>query len=86
MDIHKLREEIRSFVLENFLPDEDSASLTDSTPLIATGILDSINTVRLISHLEQQYGIKLDLPTLDTAQLNTIPGICQLIATGKKPR
>ena len=42
---------VKSFILKEFLPDEDPDELTESTELISTGILDSIAILKLVTHL-----------------------------------
>lgn len=58
-----IRETAKNFILAEFLPDEDPDRLTDTTTLISSGIIDSIGLVRLITHLEDSFGI--EIPTID---------------------
>ncbi len=50
---------IKDFILSEFLPGEDPDELTDGTPLISGGILDSIATLKLVMFLEEKFGITL---------------------------
>ena len=38
MDEQELKAKIKTYILNEFLPGEDPAALTDSTPLVTTGI------------------------------------------------
>ena len=55
-----MRETIRQFVLSEFLPGESPANLHDDTPLRTSGILDSMATLKLVSFVEEQFGIEVE--------------------------
>lgn len=63
---------VRDYLLEEVLVGEDPTALTESTPLVSSGVLDSISTARLVSHLENQFGIRLKASEVDAAHLNTV--------------
>lgn len=69
----------RQYILDEFLPGENPAHLTDSTPLISGGILDSLATLRLVAFLEEQYGITLDAHEVSMDRINTIADIAKLV-------
>jgi len=71
--------EVKSFVLENFLPGEDPANLTPDTPLITGGILDSIGTLKLVVFLENQFGITLEAHEAGAEHLDNLDSIESLI-------
>ena len=48
----QIESEVKAFLLGEFLPDEDPSALSSGTPLVSSGVLDSISIVRLVSHLE----------------------------------
>ena len=68
----EIRSDVREYLLTEFLPGEDPAALTDSTPLISGGILDSIASVKLVSHLEERYGILFEANEVSVDYLDTI--------------
>ena len=74
---------IKEVILREFLPGEDSSELTDTTPLITGGILDSIATVKLVMFIEERYGISLQAHEVDAEHLDTISQIAQLIRSKK---
>jgi acyl carrier protein len=71
--------DVREFILQEFLPGEDPADLTDDLQLITTGILDSIATLKLIMHLEERYNIKLEAHEADRHRMDTVGKIAELI-------
>jgi acyl carrier protein len=74
---------VKKFILREFLPGEDPDELTDTTPLISGGILDSIATIKLVLFLEEQYGIKVEAHETDPEYLDTIASITQLVCSKK---
>ena len=79
-----VRDAVKSFILKEFLPGEDPANLTNDLPLITTGILDSIATLKLVLHLEETYGITLEAHEADKENLDTIDKITSLVASKTK--
>ena len=67
---------IRSFVLAEFLPGEDTNKLTPTTPLVSAGILDSIATLKLVMFLEKEFDIQIEAHEADEEHLNTLEAIC----------
>jgi acyl carrier protein len=70
---------IRRYILEEFLPGEDPGNLTPTTPLMSTGILDSLSTLKLISFLEQEFNIKVAAHESDEENFNTLQAISNLV-------
>ena len=75
-DIHDV---VKVHILEEYLPGERPENLTDSTPLITGGILDSITTLKLVVFLEERYGIELQAHEVDAEHLDTMPQIVRLV-------
>ncbi len=70
---------VKAYILEEFLPGEKEDALSDSTPLITGGILDSISTVRLVSLLEERYGIEFQAHELSADYLNSVAAIASTV-------
>ncbi len=70
---------VKSYILETFLPGEDPQALTGSTPLITSGILDSLATLDLVSFLETQYGLEFEAADIDPNRIGTLDDIARLI-------
>lgn len=69
----------KSYIIGEFLPGESPESLENTTPLITSGILDSIGTVKLVSFLEETYGIELEAHEMSVDLLNTVDDIVRLV-------
>jgi acyl carrier protein len=72
-------EAIRNFILREFLPGEDPGELTGRTPLITGGILDSISTLKLVTFLEDHFGITIEAHEAGVDHLDTIERIGALV-------
>ena len=71
--------EVRNYILSEFLPDEDPASLENTTPLISAGILDSIATAKLVSHLEERFDIRFKAHEVGAQKLDTVEKIVDAV-------
>jgi acyl carrier protein len=74
-----IRSTVKDYILHEFLPGEDPAELTDSTPLVSGGVLDSIATIKLVMFLEERFGIKLEAHEADAENLDTLTSIAELV-------
>jgi acyl carrier protein len=72
-------EVIKSFILEEFLPGESPDQLTESTPLVTGGILDSLATLKLVTFLEEKFQIEVLPHEVDTENLDTLAHIAKLV-------
>jgi acyl carrier protein len=52
-------DEIRSFVVSNFLFGQNADKLTDDQSFLETGIIDSTGVLELVAFLEQQFSISI---------------------------
>ena len=76
-----VNEIIKGYILEEFLPGENPAELTDSTPLITGGILDSLATIKLVAFLEERFQIKIQAYETMVDYLDTVSDIAQLVSS-----
>ena len=81
-----IREQVRHFIVQNFLPGEDPKNLTDDTELKESGILDSLSTLKLVTFLEETFGIELEASDLDAGNLASIANIERLVTQKKAAR
>jgi acyl carrier protein len=81
--MQELKDTIKEYVLKEFLPGENPSELTDSTPLITGGILDSLATLKLVVFLEERFQIKIQAHETMVDYLNTISDIAQLVDSKK---
>lgn len=74
-----IKQGIKDFIMAEFLPGESPDDLTDGTPLITGGILDSIATLKLVMHVEETYGVSFEPHEVDKENLDTLDLIARLL-------
>ena len=80
MDVTEIKDYLRKHIVETYLPGEAPENLADDTPLRTSGILDSIKTLQLISHLEEKYGIQFEAHEAgNLTTFDTIAGIAGIV-------
>lgn len=79
-----VREAVRTYILDNFLPGEDPANLTDDTELKESGILDSLSTLKLVTFLEQEFRVEFEANDLDAGNLASLANIERLVLSKLK--
>lgn len=84
-DPSEVEQPIKTFILAEFLPGEDASLLTETTPLISAGILDSIATLRLVEFLEKKFAIEMAAHETDAEHLDTIERIARLVRAKRVP-
>ena len=80
----EIRQVVRGYILKQFLPGEDPAELTDQTPLITGGILDSIRTLKLVVFLEDRFDVVVEAHEAGVENLDSVGQIARLIADKKQ--
>ncbi len=79
----EIRQAVHGYILKQFLPGEDPSELTDQTPLITGGILDSIRTLKLVVFLEDRFSVTVEAHEAGVENLDSVGQIARLIAKKK---
>ncbi|MGE3819855.1 MAG: acyl carrier protein [Isosphaeraceae bacterium] len=79
----EIRSAVHNYILHEFLPGEDPDELTDETPLISGGILDSISTLRLVAFIEDHFSVTVEAHEAGVDNLDSVGQITRLIAEKK---
>lgn len=67
----QIKNEIRAYIIENFLFGDDHG-LDESTSFLANGIIDSTGILELVAFLEEKYAIRIDDEELLPEHLDSI--------------
>lgn len=70
---------VRRVLLAGVLAGQDPAQLEETTPLLTSGVLDSIRTVKLIGDLEADFGVSFEAFEMSVDHLDTIREITATI-------
>jgi acyl carrier protein len=76
MDIKQI---LHEYIHSNFLKGEQPRDLQYDTPLLSTGIIDSIGVLGLINFIESSFSIEFQPRELDRDRLETIERIFEAI-------
>lgn len=63
-----IERDVRAFIAENFIMDDDEGELEREASLTQSGVLDSMGVLELIMFIEERFGIKV--PDEDTLPEN----------------
>ncbi len=74
-----IKDRIRRFILERYLPGELEANLTDDTPLRTSGVLDSLATLAVVDFVEKEFQIELSAHETGVENFDTVGSIAQLV-------
>jgi acyl carrier protein len=70
---------IKDFIMKEFLPGENPDELTETTPLISGGILDSIATLKLVMFMEEKFEVSFEPHEVDKENLDNLASIVRLL-------
>jgi len=73
-----LREQIRNFILENFML-ENPDDLVDDESMLEKGIIDSTGVLELVAFIESTYEIKVEDEELIPENLDSIKNIVSFL-------
>ena len=81
MDMVKdgVKDRIRYFIASQYLPGESPENLRDDTPLLTSGILDSLATIGVIAFLESEFHVTLDFNDTSIEVFDSIDDIATTI-------
>ena len=73
---------VHEYILAKLLEGEDPLNLTDSTPLVSTGIIDSVNSLKLGLFLEKTFSIAMTRDELSNPDImETIGSITRFVVS-----
>jgi acyl carrier protein len=79
----QIKEDLRQYILAEFLPGEKPANLKDDTPLRSSGILDSVATLKTVTFVEERYGIEVEAHEASVENFDTIESIASFVKSKK---
>ncbi|HUI85082.1 MAG TPA: acyl carrier protein [Candidatus Binatia bacterium] len=70
---------VRDYIVREYLEEGDDREITDTTPLITGGIVDSFSMVSLKRFLEKKYQIRIPDADATPDAFDTVQGIVALV-------
>jgi acyl carrier protein len=85
-----ITQELKAFVIDNFLFGQTDGSLLDDTSFLDSGIIDSTGLLELIAFVERTYDIRLDDAELIPENLDSLARLTRFInrklaSAGRQP-
>lgn len=74
-----IEQQVRAFLLANFLFTEDQNALDSSESLLDKGVIDSTGVMELVSFLEQEYAIRVEDEELLPENLDSVKQIVDFV-------
>jgi clorobiocin biosynthesis protein CloN5 len=80
-------DDLLMFIRNQFLDGDDTDELTDETPLLAWGVLDSFKTARLLNFIEDELGSQIPPAQMYAGNFQDVRSIAAMVrANGGRAR
>ncbi len=79
----EIKEQIREFIIENFLFGEGGEDLKDDDSFLEKGVIDSTGVLELVEWIEETFNIKVDDEELVPENLDSINNLEKFISRKK---
>jgi acyl carrier protein len=67
-----MKEELRKFIIDNFMFGIEEAKLSDDDSLVQRGLIDSTGVLELVSFIQEKYGVAMEDSELVPENLDSI--------------
>ena len=74
-----IEEELKNFILENFIIDENPSQLDKNQSFLESGIIDSTGILELVSFIEEHYKITVEDEDLIPDNLDSLNNVVNFI-------
>jgi acyl carrier protein len=74
-----LKTELASFIEKNLVGEDRRISITDKTPLIEDGIIDSMGLMQIVAFLEERAGVRVPDDEVSPENFETVDAIDRLV-------
>ena len=80
----EIKEKARKLILSERLPGDPSSEIADATPLINSGVLDSLGLLKLVEYLETEFKVKVEEAEITLENFGNLDRIEAFIGTKVK--
>ncbi|MEU1389832.1 MULTISPECIES: phosphopantetheine-binding protein [unclassified Nonomuraea] len=67
------------FIQDNLVLDGDDVKVDETTPLLVSGLLDSLRTARLVNFLRKDVGVRITAAMLDPENFRDVATIVTMV-------
>lgn len=75
----EVSERIEGFVRSRFLDESEDQTLTPTSPLLEWGILTSMNTAILLTHIREQFGVAVPPMSITAGNFRDLDSISSMV-------
>lgn len=79
-----IKDQIREFIQENLASVKGISSFRDDESLMDSGVIDSLGIFRLVTFLEESFGVRIGDEEINPENLKTVDTIEQLVIAKSK--
>jgi acyl carrier protein len=76
----ELSAKIKEFIITEVNPELGLTALDDAEPLIESGIVDSLGVLKIMSFLDEAFGVDLSSDEIKLENFRDVKTICDLVA------
>jgi D-alanine--poly(phosphoribitol) ligase subunit 2 len=77
---------VKQYVISEFMPDVQMDQLDNDYDLIASGVIDSLSLLRVITWMEAYFDIPVDEIEISEKNFTSVSAICELVDQGTRIR
>jgi len=77
--MNELNDRIKEFIIAEVNPELQLTHIEDDEPLIESGIIDSLGILKIMSFLDEAYGVDLSAGEIKLENFRDIRTICRLV-------
>jgi len=78
-----MKEELIKYIMKEFVEDPDE-EIDENTPLMSSGLIDSLSIVSLVAFVDKKYGVKIPDEKGTVENFETVNKIIDIINQFKK--
>jgi acyl carrier protein len=78
--MNELSDKIKEFIRTEVSPELQLSELTDEEPLIESGVIDSLGVLKIMSFLDESFGVDLSSEEIRLENFKNVRTICDLVA------
>ncbi|MGW0808258.1 hypothetical protein [Nonomuraea sp. NPDC002799] len=75
----EITQRLVDFIQENLVPEGDDIKVDETTPLLVSGLLDSLRTARLLNFLRRDIGVPIPAAKLDPENFRDVVTIVTMV-------
>jgi acyl carrier protein len=80
----EISEVVREYIIKEYVQEGDDQEITETTPLISSGLVDSFSMVSLLRFLEKKYEIQIPDAAATPEAFDTVERIVVLVRRFQK--